>query len=81
MTVWYLAVAMSSGLVGWLVGWIMGWRRGRAIWRGYKQSMFDRLAENEKAILEAKMLYSYGVIDQSELETRVGHLHDWDGNP
>lgn len=61
---------------GWGAGLIMGIQRGR----GMRDRLLRRRPRNEVAIEEAKLLYEYGVIDQSELETRVGHLHDWTGH-
>lgn len=78
--VWF--VALASVLGGTLAGFLAGVRCGRRgefeRWSGYKTR---RMAANEKAIAEAKLLFEFGEIDESELETRIGHLHDWDGKP
>lgn len=79
------ATVMASGLFGGLVvlaaflaGDLHGRRCERERWAGYKTR---RMVANERAIAEAKLLYAFGEIDEVDLETRVGHLHDWDGTP
>lgn len=80
ITVWLTALAAVLG--GTLTGFVAGVRYGRhrelERWTGYK---VRRHSANERAIAEAKLLYEFGEIDEGELETRVGHLHDWDGTP
>lgn len=78
---WWISSAAAGGLVGWLIGWAMGLTRGRSLWLERRRRGFRKLEANERAIEEAKMLFEFGVIDEAELETRVGHLADWDGNP
>lgn len=70
------ASVLGGTLAGFIAGSELGQRMERARWTGYKNK---RMAANEKAIAEAKLLFSLGEIDESELETRIGHLHDWDG--
>lgn len=74
---WWIATAGAGGLVGWCVGLIMGIQRGR----GMRGRMLRRRPREEVAIEEAKLLYEFGTITRAELETRIGHLVEWDGEP
>lgn len=80
ITVWFtvLVSVLGGTLTGFIAGVVYGRRRELERWTGYKVRRRDA---NEKAIAEAKLLYGLGEIDERELETRVGHLHDWDGTP
>jgi hypothetical protein len=55
-----------------------------SVWLGFsfrRRHREIRMPPNERAIEEAKALYAAGVIELDDLQTRVGHLHDWDGTP
>lgn len=68
-------IVACAVLIGFLASWFVGYRQGYAAWRRDIKARDD----NERGIEEAKRLYELGLIDQGDLETRVGHLHDWPG--
>lgn len=72
-----LLMAVTS-LVTFVAGVRYGRRRELERWTQVKLRGAHR---REWAIVEAKLLYELGEIDVTDLETRVGHLHDWDGTP